>query len=360
MPRDEVLFFNALPRLEIDGAEDPMVAELLSSIEMTESEGGMSSIEICLENTAQVEGRGNDLPFESGANTLLSLGAGIRVVAGDTNDPQEIFQGRISGLELVMEEATAPKLIVLAEDALQSARLRRRTRLYEDMTLDDLVRTVAQESGLEVVSSGLTIRLAREMQANETDLGFLRRVCARFDVDFQIVGRKLQVSERSAVDRGRRVLEFGDTLVSFRGLADLSDQVSAVTASGWDHAADRPFSVTSGAGADAGPGSGRKGAEFLREHFSARSEHVGEFAVDGEPEGQALADAMLAARQRRFVSVEGSVTGDPGLRVGTVVEVAGVGPRFANAYYVTHAQHRYDRTNGYLTDFRAESAFWGG
>ena len=38
MPDEAVLFYNALPRLEIDGAEDAMVAELLSSIEMTESD----------------------------------------------------------------------------------------------------------------------------------------------------------------------------------------------------------------------------------------------------------------------------------------------------------------------------------
>ncbi|MDH3661693.1 MAG: contractile injection system protein, VgrG/Pvc8 family [Alphaproteobacteria bacterium] len=360
MPDEAVLFYNALPRLEIDGAEDAMAAELLSSIEMTESEGGMSSIEICLENTAQIEERGNDMPFESSANDALTLGALIRVVAGDTNDPQEIFKGRITGLELVMEGATAPKLIVLAEDALQSARLKRRTRLHEQSTLDDLISTVAQEAGLQVVSSGLSMELLREVQANETDLGFLRRVCARFDVDFQIVGDELQVSERASVDRGSRALEFGDTLISFRGLADLADQVSAVTLSGWDHAADQPFSVTSGPGADAGAGEGRKGADFLTEHFDARSEHIAEIAVEGETEGQAVADAMLAARQRRFISVEGSVTGDPGLRVGTVVDITGVGARFENAYYVTHAQHRYDRASGYITDFRAESAFWKG
>lgn len=360
MPRDEVLFYNALPRLEIAGAEDRMAADLLSSIEMTESEGGMSSIEIGFENAAQVEGHGNAMPFETAANEELTLGAHIRVVTGDTNDPQEIFRGQITGIELVMEGEAAPKLIVLAEDALQTARLTRRTRLHEQSTLDELIGAVARESGLRIVSSGLTTALPREMQANETDLGFLRRVCARFDVDFQIVGDELHVSERSVVDRGTRALEFGHTLMSFRALADLANQVSAITLSGWDHSADRPFDVESGAGADAGPGEGRKGSDFMAEHFAERREHVGEIAVEDEAEGQAVADAMLAARQRRFVSVEGSVTGDPGLRVGTVVEITGVGPRFENAYYVTHAQHRYDRANGYITDFRAESAFWRG
>jgi len=361
MPRDEVLFYAPLPRLEIDGEENAMAAELLSSMEMTESEGGLSSIELCFVNAAQLEGREAAMPFETDANERLSLGAEIRVVAGDTFDPQEIFQGKISGLELVLDGANPPRLIVLAEDALAAARLTRRTKLHEVSTLDDLVSAVARESGLQVVSAGLTQALTEEMQANETDLGFLRRVCSRFDVDFQIVGSELQISPRSAVDRGTKRYAFGDTLTMFRGLADLNDQVSEVTLSGWDHAASQAFSVTSGPGADAGPGQGRKGAEYLQEHFARRSEHVAEAAPADQAEAQAIADAMLAARQRRFVSVEGRVTGDPALRVGTVVEITGVGPRFENAYYVTHAQHRFHRAgDGYVTEFRAECAYFGG
>ena len=63
MPRDELLFYDGLPRLEIDGKEDTMAANLLSSMQMTESEGGLSSLELCFENAAQVEGRGGDMPF---------------------------------------------------------------------------------------------------------------------------------------------------------------------------------------------------------------------------------------------------------------------------------------------------------
>lgn len=357
---DEVLFYSALPRLEIEGQEDPMAANLLSSMEMTESEGGMSSIELCFDNAAQIEGLGNDMPFETDSNDGLALGTAIRVVAGDTHDPQEVFQGKITGLELVMDGASVPKLIVLAEDALQTARLKRRTKLHEQSTLDDLVNAVAQESGLQVVSAALDFPLEREMQANETDLGFLRRVCARFDVDFQIVGEEFHVSPRALVDRGTKQYEFGNTLTSIRALADLAGQVADVTLSGWDHASSRPFSVTSDSGADSGPGQGRKGSEFLAEHFSERHEHVGEIVVETQDEGQVVANAVLAARQRSFVSIEGSITGDPSLRVGTVVEITGVGPRFENSYYVTHVQHRFNRSSGYVTDFRAESAYFGG
>lgn len=359
---DALLYLNALPRLEIEGEEDVMAARLLQSLEMTESEGGMSSIELAFLNAATVEGSGAEMPFETGANDRLTLGRAIRVVTGPTHDPQEVFRGMITGVELVMDGASPPQLIVLAEDALQSLRLQRRTKFHGDQTLGDLVDTMARESGLTVTAADLSqFRIAGEMQANETDLGFLRRVCGRFDVDFQIVGEELQISPRAAVDRGTRRYAFGETLTAFRALADLADQVTGVTMSGWDHAASRAFSVTSGAGVQAGSGAGRQGHELFHENSITRNAHIAEMPAATEAEAQIVADAMHSARARRFVSAEGTVTGDPALRVGCLVEITGVGPRFENTYYVTHAQHRFSRVDGgYQTDFRAECAYWGG
>ena len=40
-PAESLLFYNAVPRLEVDGEEDVMAAMLWQSMEMSESEGGM-------------------------------------------------------------------------------------------------------------------------------------------------------------------------------------------------------------------------------------------------------------------------------------------------------------------------------
>lgn len=360
MSGPELLFFPALPRIEIEGSEDPLLATNLVSIEMTETAGGLCAFEARVRNSGQIEGREAEFPFETAANAILTLGKILRLVAGDTNDPQEIFQGAITGLELVLENGADPHLIVLAEDKLQSARMARRTKLHETATLDDLVSAVAQATGLQVVSAGLTQPVGLELQLNETDLGFLRRVCARFDTDIQVVGTELHVTPRRAVDRGELALEFGVTLTRVRVLADLADQVTGISLSGYDPEAGDTFQLTAGSGADSGPGTGQTGAALLQPIFGARVEHLGAVSVQSRAEAQAIADAMLSARARRFVTLEGTGTGDPRLRVGTVVALAGCGPRFDNKYYVTQVQHRYDQSSGYQVDFRAESAFWGG
>jgi phage protein D len=328
-------------------------------MEMTESEGGLASMELRFLNAAQIEGRGMELAFEGSGNDALSLGRAIRVVAGDTYEPQEIFRGVISGLELVMDAASPPALILLAEDGLQAARMARRTRVFRDLGLDDVLSRVADGLGLRLVSAGFEQQLPLEVQFNETDLGFLRRLAGRFGFDFQIVGEEFQVSPRAAVDRGELELQFADRLISVRILADLADQVSGVTVSGWDPDASHSFEVT-GEAQDLGPGRGRTGAAILAEVMAERREHAGAQSIQDRAEAQALAEAAAARRARRFVTVEGLATGDPRLRVGTRVAIGGTGARFDNTYYVTHAQHRYDRQEGYVTEFRAECAFFGG
>jgi phage protein D len=72
---------------------------------------------------------------------------------------------------------------------------------------------------------------------------------------------------------------------------------------------------------------------------------------------RALADATFGRRARRLVVVEGTVEGNPALRVGTHLNLRGLSARFENTYYVVSTCHRYDKERGYETDFEAECAY---
>ena len=108
-----------------------------------------------------------------------------------------------------------------------------------------------------------------------------------------------------------------------------------------------------------GPGRGRRSAPLLQEVLGERIEHVGHVPVTTDDEAQALADTVFDQRARSFVCAEGSATGHPSIRVGTHLQLRGIGPRFENTYYVVSTHHCYDRTQGYLTHFRAESSALG-
>lgn len=353
------LIFSTLPVVEVDGQTDEMMQSLLSGMDLTESDQGLSALELRFENTATVNNQGNDYAFEYSDNDFLSLGKPITIRVGDYNDPQELFQGRISGLEMVVEPDLQPKLIVLAEDALQKARLSRRTRLHGAGTVGSIAESIAAGLGLTSRITGLDQTVDDQMQLNQSDLAFLRNLVRRFDAELQIVGDQLVISPRQDIRRGETTLELGSQLLSARILADLSHQVNRITYAGFDVEAGQEIQAESNASADLGPGRGRTGARLIEEAFGERSEHLSRLFAQNHAEAQALVNAAYSDRARRFVCAEGLAVGNPNIRVGAHVTLAGLGPRFDNTYYVIRTHHSYDSAGGYRTRFHAECAYLG-
>ena len=73
-----------------------------------------------------------------------------------------------------------------------------------------------------------------------------------------------------------------------------------------------------------------------------------------------MAQARYRERARRFVRGTGVVDGDVKVRVGSVVELDGLGPYFDGKYYVTLARHTLTQCEGYRTTFEAERPAIGG
>lgn len=349
--------YSARPTLRLAGQADVRLSNLLIAMRMDESEGGMSRLELRLSNWVGTTGGGAEQAF--GAQFDLKLGADLAVYAGDVQAPVEVFRGKVSAIELLFSMGGAPEITVLAEDALQAARMARRSKTYSDMSPADVVREVAGALNLRPTVTGLTSPVDTWAQINESDLAFLRRLLARFDADLQIVGDELQVAPRGDVARGEVELALFGQLMRARVIADLSQQVTATSAAGWNPVDGSAVSHEATQITHSGPGSGRSGLSWLDEAFGSRAEHIGHLAVSTDAEAQAVAQAALDQRARRFVRIEGLSEGNPAIRVGTTVSVTGLSPQFDNRYFVCAASHVYDQTAGYRTEFSGECAFLG-
>ncbi|MDR7271937.1 hypothetical protein J2X20_004611 [Pelomonas saccharophila] len=345
--------YSARPTLRVDGQALPALDDLVRTFSVTEAEGGMSSLSLGMGNWGMVDGT-LGLVFDAGGP--IKLGARVQLYAGETSGPTEIFDGQIHAIEASGSVGAPPGLLVLAEDKLYAARMKRRSRSYEDMSVEDLVRAIAGDHGLSVDASGLPGGTRLWVQLDESDLSFLRRVLGRSDCELQVIGSTLQVRSTADMDRGTLDLTLYSQLQEVRVIADLSKQVTEVSTRGFDPANGSPFDKTS-TGAQPGPGSGRTGASLLDEIGLQRKEHLGALPCRNESEAQALADAAFDQRARQFVRLHGRTEGNAGLRVGTRVNLHGVGRRFDNRYAVIEARHRFDPTSGYVTEFVAQSAF---
>ncbi|MFH7319201.1 phage late control D family protein [Desulfurivibrio sp. D14AmB] len=348
--------YNPRPVVRIDGRSSERLGELLQAMEMREEEGGLTSLELRFSNIASDPDGGADYAFEDEAE--ISLGAAISVAAGDAAAPREIFRGLITALEADFPGDGPPELVVLAEDRLQLARMSRRTAIYREMSLVDLVGQIAGRCNLQPRVSGLTEHRESWVQFNESDLAFLRRLLRRFDADLQVVEERLEVAPVSEIQREVIELALFHELRRVRFIADLAHQVTEVTSSGWDPLRGRSVSGSS-RGLNFGPGRGRRGGDLLAQTLGRRREHVGQVAVLTDQEAQALADTVFDRRARRFVCAEGTAEGHPGLRVGSHLRLTGVSRRFQNTYQVVRTLHRFDLREGYFTDFKAESATLG-
>jgi uncharacterized protein len=348
--------YSARPTLRLNGLEDERASGLLMGMQMIEQENGMSSLELRFSNIV-ADGAGDaGLAFED--EQSLAPGDRIAVYAGDEESPTEIFSGMITGLEAEFTEDTSPTLTALAEDRLHRARMERRTRTYDNLSLADIARSIAGDLGLTPRITGLSSPVGVQVQLNESDLAFLRRLLARYDGDLQVVGDELHVAPREAVQRGTVQITMHSQLRRVRVLADLADQVTEVTVTGWDAIRGGRL-IGRSTGADRGPGRGRAGSTLLETAIGRRSHHIAHLAVATAEEADAVAAAAFDERQRRFVTIDGTAEGNPSVRVGTHLTLAGLGPRFSNTYYVTGCCHRFDLSRGYETDFTAECAFLG-
>ncbi len=348
--------YTARPTVRVNGAENDRVTALLLAMDLCEEENGLSALELRFANVASLSSGTSELAFED--ESAFKLGDRLAVYAGEESAPTEIFSGVITGLEADFPAEGSPLLTALAEDRLQQARMKRRTRTFTDTSLADIARGIASDLGLTPVITALGESLPVEVQMNESDLAFLRRLLARYDGDVQVVGDELHVSPRREVRRKQVDLALHSQLRSATVLADLSHQVNGVTVTGWDPIRGERVNESS-TGADRGPGQGRTGADLLPDALGRRSHQVGHLAAATSAEGRAIGDTVFGERQRRFVKVEGAAEGNPAVRVGSHVTLTGLGPRFSNTYYVTRCRHRFDLQLGYETDFTGECAFLG-
>lgn len=297
---------------------------------------------------------------------VLDFGAEIQVqLEGGASGRQTVFDGRISALELQLDQGRTPELQLLAEDRLMDLRLTRRFKTYEDVTDADIARQIAAEHGLiaAVDFDGPTWPMVQ--QWNQSDLAFLRERARRLAGEVWLDGRNLHLAAREQRDAGSVTLIQGATLRRVQLRADIGTQRRAQHVGGFDDEAEERIDEDADAAAVAAEAAGgRHGLAVLAAAFGeAAGQHTSHRVMDvplQSEQARALARAALLQRARRFLTASGVADGNPGLQVGARLTLERVSPLFEGAgWRVTRSSHRFDGEHGYLTHFDAERPFIG-
>lgn len=352
----ELVLSSTAPVFAVDGQTRGGLGRDLVRLAVDHSTAGLAS----LEATFLAAGSAGDSPgLLTGLDVdPIALGARLRVSIGQPGSERTVFEGTVSAVEARFDHRRAPRLVLLAEDALMALRATVRSRTFEDATDDDIVQRIASDHGLRATVDADGPTYAVVQQWNQSDLGFLRDRAARLGAEVWADGDTVHVATRDRRQGTDVTLVQGSDLVVLDVRADLAEQRTTVAVAGYD-VNDRAR-IHEQAGADAvrsETSGGRLGPDVL----SDTAGDVGVVRTHDVPltaaEARAWARAEQLRRGRRFVTAVGVTNGTPDLVVGSRVTLERVGRPFeGGGYYATRVRHTYDLTDGHRTEVHLERA----
>lgn len=352
-------FYASRPTLKVDGQKNAGLGDQsLLSLLVEETTLGLSRCEARFSNWGP---KNNSVDFLFFDRQTLDFGKQFAVEFGPPDSAQEIFNGRITGIEAVYPPQRPPEIIVLVEDRFQDLRMERRTRSFENMSDSDVINQIASQHGLtaQVDASGPTYRVLTQL--NQSDLAFLRERAMAIDAELWMDDRTLHAQAHTNRNGGTVELTYGQNLIEFSVLADLAHQRTSVRVSGWDVSSKDKLDEEATESVISGELNGdRSGSSVLSQALAQRKERVVSAVPLSQSEARAMAESRYRERARSFLKGNGAGDGNPKIRVGATLNIKGLGAMFDGKYYVTLARHTFDLRFGYRTTFEVSRPGIGG
>ena len=273
----------------------------------------------------------------------LPVGAALRVTQHDV--AAVLFEGRVSAIEFSYAANRIAGIAVRAYDALFTLRNRQSVRTHVGVTVAGLARELVKDLGLSIDAPEPGPVWQRLLQT-ESDFDLLVDVAARCGIYLAVHDGALVLLTLRGTGP-LQMLRLNENLLDVRIEVNGNEACRTVRASGWD-----PWRGVAHSGSASTPRSGRDvGAKAHASRFGGSDERdLLALAFQDDAQAQARAQAELDARAAREVVFWGTTPGDPRLRPGTRVQLAGVAPRVAGEYVVASARHMLDAERGYQTE----------
>lgn len=338
-------FINVRPIIKVGGEEDQDLQEAITAFVVNRPLNGMAHAEITLTNW--VPGESGEMHYGFQAATL---GTELEIMM---DSEQTIFKGEITAVEERYGEG-APQLILLVQDKLHRLVRQRNCRTFEDMSIDDVVQSVASGLGLSVDVSVSTVTSTWH-QINESDLAFLNRICGDHNIALRIDGDSLRVKAEEA-DAEPLELSAQDSALSVRLIADLNHQAKKIKVNGFNVGTDEETQTEKTAMASAPENT--TAADVLNELGWPGEDIVPQPFPRSQGENDELGQAHFDRIAKRFVSGDISCQGEASLKSGREIELSGVSERFTGKYQIVHCVHRFDSAGGYETHLKVNRADW--
>ena len=339
---------SARPRLTVNGEAraDLQAAVLFMRVNLPFS--GMAHAELRLVNWGTTGGNSGEAGY---AFQDLALGDQLDIATGDAQTPP-LFSGEVTAIEEVYGQG-APRLVLLLEDKLHRLAKLRNNRVFESVSVNELVQTVLSDVSL---SGDIQVSSDRGVfhQLNETGLGFLLRVLAPYGVPlrYSASGARVKVDEE---DTEPLAIDTQSGVTSLRIIADLNRRARALGVQGFNLDADE---AASGSARDSGASGGTDAPQMLAQLGWGGDELRTYPPARHQAEADAWARAAMRTNAQAFLQGELVASGNTQLRTGRQIELSGASARLNGKYRILQAQHLFDTASGYQTRVKIARASW--
>jgi phage protein D/phage baseplate assembly protein gpV len=286
-----------------------------------------------------------DAPAPSRVAAMLSLGTAFRVLV--SGHPTPLFTGEVTAIEYGYGSANGREIRVRGYDLLHRLRKRQTVRAHVQITPFDLAQELVSDLGLSVEAVDTGPIWQRVIQHRQSDLELLVALAERCGLHLALRENTLYLLTLEGVGELVQLL-LGESLHEARAEVNADPTVRSVAAAGWN-----PLRVETHTGQATSARVGRSvAAEAPPERVGVNGTRdlVNEITQD-DSHANAFAQALLDLRVAREVVLWGTAEGNPLLRPGAPVDIAGVADEVAGRYVLTAATHEINKQVGFVTEF---------
>jgi uncharacterized protein involved in type VI secretion and phage assembly len=311
------------------------------------------------------------LRFHDPAQLVLAKGrfrvgakVSLTVKTAEPGAPLPLATGEVTALELDLDGNGAFTQVRGLDPAHRLYR-GRRVAAYPNMSVADVVRKVAQRAGLtpgriDAVPGVGGQPQTQLSQDNISDWEFLSRLADLVGAQVGVVDGRLEFrlpqapsaapATNAQATRDPLVLEVNRNLFALRAGVSAAEQVPSVEVRGWDFEHKQELTATAtptlaGAQVDG------LDPVAMANGFGSPPFVAAGAAYHGQGEVKAAARALADQIGGASAELSGVARGNPRLRAGTAVALAGVGAPFAGKYTLTSTRHLFNEQAGYTTAF---------
>lgn len=343
MTEENASLVSARPSIRVNGNRRADMEQAAIFMRINLPFSGMSHAELRLTNWGAQESGESGYVFQD-----LAHGDRVEISVAD----KIIFAGDVTAIEEVYGQG-APRLVLLMEDSLHKLAKQRKSRVFESVSVNDLVQTVLSDANLSgdiQVSSDTGVW----HQLNETNLAFLQRIIWPYGIAVRNQGDTLRVKAEEQDSHPVEInTQSGVSLL--RITADLNHQYLSSQVKGFNLDADEQ---TDSSESDSQSESGQDAKQLLNNLGWGSDDLLAYPFSRNQSETDAWARANFRRRSGEFLTGELISSGNADLMTGNQINLSGASERLNGKYQIVHTQHLFDTSNGFKTRLKFTRSSW--